>query len=200
MILDFLLPAPCVVCGRLPKPICQDCTPKSQLGQESFENLKICFAGTLDCEIEILLKNYKDKHRMALEKTLSTFMSDAVNLALSQQKFDWYAVPPRNAKNFKRRGFSPVTRLVRRTKLAEMKRIPLRANRNLVDQRSLAFPARQSNTELAFTAPLGRGRVLLVDDVMTTGATIREMARCLRSAGYEASFGCVLARRMANSS
>jgi predicted amidophosphoribosyltransferase len=53
---------------------------------------------------------------------------------------------------------------------------------------------------LAFTAPLGRGRVLLVDDVMTTGATIREMARCLRSAGYEVSVGCVLARRIANSS
>jgi predicted amidophosphoribosyltransferase len=57
------------------------------------------------------------------------------------------------------------------------------------------MPDRLVNTSRAFQAKPGRGRVLLVDDVATTGATLLEMRRALEAAGYQVVASCVLARR-----
>ncbi|NLE39500.1 MAG: ComF family protein, partial [Pirellulaceae bacterium] len=43
---------------------------------------------------------------------------------------------------------------------------------------------------------LGGVRVLLVDDIMTTGATCSEAAKVLRKAGAEAVFAAVVARTL----
>ncbi len=72
------------------------------------------------------------------------------------------------------------------------KRRPTRA------QTSAAGAARRAALAGAFAArePLVRGRfVLVVDDVATTGSTLREAARALAAAGAERVAGLVLARR-----
>lgn len=59
--------------------------------------------------------------------------------------------------------------------------------------------ARRENVRGAFRVPPGasveRKRILLVDDVMTTGATAGEAARMLREAGAEWVMAAILARR-----
>lgn len=53
-----------------------------------------------------------------------------------------------------------------------------------VDQRALGRAARESNTEGMFAVRFVPGRpVLLIDDVVTTGATLRAAAEALREAG-----------------
>jgi ComF family protein len=63
----------------------------------------------------------------------------------------------------------------------------LRRVRNTPKQVGQSFAARQENVRGAFRArrraPVAGRRVLLVDDVMTTGATLGEAARALRAAG-----------------
>ena len=62
-------------------------------------------------------------------------------------------------------------------------------------QRGLARDGRRRNVRGAFTGRAGvHGRVVLVDDVHTTGATLSAAARALRAAGAEAVFAATLAR------
>ena len=195
MLLDFLLPSPCVVCGRLPKPLCSECLPQPgfQLDRGAFLNLY--YSNELTGDFELIMKSYKDKSRMALESVLASLLHSLIMEVARYESFDCYALPPRNQGNYQRRGFVPIERLVRKTALSKFRRIFLGKTRKISDQRRLSMPDRIVNTSRAFQAKPGRGRVLLVDDVATTGATLLEMRRALEAAGYQVVASCVLARR-----
>ncbi len=74
----------------------------------------------------------------------------------------------------------------------------LKRIRNTPSQKILSATARKENVRGAFgvrsTAALAGRSVLLVDDVMTTGATAHEAARMLRKAGAKRVLVAVLAR------
>ena len=72
----------------------------------------------------------------------------------------------------------------------------LSRTRDTPPQSSLPAPGRRANVEGAFAAsPRARGRVLvLVDDVVTTGATLFAAADALRAAGAAEVRALVLAR------
>jgi len=63
-------------------------------------------------------------------------------------------------------------------------------------QSDLPARARKGNVRNAFSVPrrLEGHRVLLIDDVMTTGATLNELARTLKNAGAERVEASVIAR------
>lgn len=71
----------------------------------------------------------------------------------------------------------------------------LRRIRRTPAQSGLPAAERSRNLRGAFTArPLGARRVTIVDDVMTTGATVRECAKALRKSGAESVSVWVAAR------
>jgi predicted amidophosphoribosyltransferase len=78
----------------------------------------------------------------------------------------------------------------------------LRRSRSTLRQFDLTPPERWKNVRGAFAVRAGyhlrAAHVLLVDDVLTTGATCSEAARALRSAGAEQVTIAVLARAMGN--
>jgi ComF family protein len=87
--------------------------------------------------------------------------------------------------------------------LADVLRVPcrpglLRRVRNTPSQAKLSPSARQTNLHQAFAsrldAPLTGRTILLVDDVLTSGATCHEAARTLRAAGAGSVRVAVLAR------
>jgi ComF family protein len=62
-------------------------------------------------------------------------------------------------------------------------------------QVGLSLVERQENLRDAFSARSVQGkRILLVDDVCTTGATLESGAKALRNSGAEAVFGIAIAR------
>lgn len=51
------------------------------------------------------------------------------------------------------------------------------------------------NLRMAFSLKPGKGDLVLVDDVLTTGATMAELGRAATQAGFRVSAICVIARR-----
>lgn len=71
----------------------------------------------------------------------------------------------------------------------------LQVSRRVSDQSGLTRVQRISNMQGAFSVKPGsilRGNAIVIDDVVTTGATLREAARALNSQGFHA-FGSVCA-------
>jgi ComF family protein len=105
---------------------------------------------------------------------------------------------PSHPWNRRRRGFSTADRLVRcmrkRAEMAEMPVARLLGRRISRQQKALDYSSRKANVEGMFalrTAYLSTHmarrleRVILVDDVFTTGATVSECARVLKEAGVK---------------
>jgi ComF family protein len=92
---------------------------------------------------------------------------------------------PASRTSMAERGFNTAHELAR--SLAHLVRTPciglLRKTRETADQAALGRDQRRVNLSGAFRAGHTPRRVLLVDDVMTTGATADACARALRAAG-----------------
>lgn len=105
---------------------------------------------------------------------------------------------PLHPARVRRRGFAPAAILA--AALARGLRVPVVAvlgrRRDTPSQTGLDRPARRANVAGCFAAvrPLPGPEVWLIDDVVTTGATLGEAARVLRAAGARRVAAVCLAR------
>lgn len=192
--IDLVFPASCLACGKKPKPICENCTPVFAAPQQEGS---LHFASELDLQLGAILSALKDKNRTALLPVLSKCLRPCLEAAVSSLQPDVLICPPSAKAQYRKRGFNPALEIFRgaSTTLLVTDR-PLRFGRQPRDQRQLTKSERFSNTRDLFFAAPSEARVLLVDDVMTTGATLAAAARALQSAGAEVLGSCVLARRL----
>lgn len=149
--------------------------------------------------IEKIIAGYKDQQLVSLEAPLANLVNQLFQ-AVDSSSFCAIVTPARNPKNFRKRGFDPAYRIAKRAVQVMPSAIEihaLRPTRKLEDQRQLGRSDREINVSnsmrLAFKVT---GPVLLFDDVMTTGSTIREMARACAALDVEVVGCCVLAQRI----
>ncbi len=118
---------------------------------------------------------------------------DAIVHVLNRANFDKYnlrLVPiPSAPKNLRRRGRSFIPEICNEvSKLTSIPVIPaLTLIRQVKDQSGLSSKARLLNMHGAFDVAHNvypRGDLILIDDVVTTGATVSEAARALKSHGF----------------
>lgn len=193
-VLDVLFPAACLVCGEKPKPLCKECEPIFGIGQLS----EIDFYGSsLEGDLANLLSAIKDKNRVALIPAMARGITPCLDSAIQATKPDLLVCPPSSRKNFRKRGFNPALLIFRKANSSSI-RVTDRALsllREPEDQRRLGSSERLQNMSGAFEARIHSGRVLLVDDVRTTGATLQNARDALEKAGVEVVGSCVLAQR-----
>ena len=136
--------------------------------------------------LDRLAPRFKFHRDLAAGRLLAELMADGLVAAPRPEAL----VPvPLHRRRLRRRGYDQALELAR--PLARTLGIPLHADllsrqRATAPQSELDAAARQRNLRNAFAVPPNRAmpqHVALVDDVMTTGATLRAAARALLKAG-----------------
>ncbi len=197
-LIDVIFPSSCIVCGTSPKPICPGCKPVTEIGKIEGFGFPVFYAHRHQGAVEKLITGYKDQQLTSLEKVLIASTAELFG-ELDFRGISAVVVPARNVKNYRKRGFDPAKSIARRALKVAQLDVPvvnLANARNRSDQRGLGRDQRANNVlgsmKLDFHV---NGKVMLFDDVLTTGATISELARACEEAGVDVAFGCVLAQR-----
>jgi len=131
----------------------------------------------------------KNGHRPELFRPLAGQLAAAVSIAGAARGIDGIVPVPTSLRARWRRGFNPARELA--SGLADSTGLPLFAEvlrqpgLGSAGSKGLGATARWARTAGRFTSrrSVVGMRLLLVDDVMTTGATAAECASCLRAAG-----------------
>ena len=196
-LLDLLFPSKCVVCERPPQLVCVGCLPAPRPQSELLSGYRLSYALDLEGAAEKLITGYKDQSKLALARHLAGYLDEALELLpVRPAKI---LVPPSSRKNFARRGYNPVELICSKSpKLRSLKRVSARSIKFTLDQRGLSAKDRRENLEGAFEVESGSGPLLIVDDVVTTGATALSLASASAAAGFEVVGICVVARRISH--
>ena len=205
--LDLLFPCCCPGCGKKTDdaaPWCEDCIrlfwhPRliSTSHDKYLEGCYTCCQYKEGLRKSLLALKYK-KNR-GREGTYAMLLA----------RFPWWerlvgctmAVPvPLGEEHRKKRGYNQCDIIFQR--FLEERGLPYRADyllrhRNTRTQSSLSLPERKDNVKYAFHCAPGLSltgeRVLLVDDIYTTGSTMKEAAKELRRRGAASVIGLTLA-------
>lgn len=135
-----------------------------------------------------LIKRFKYQHQLCIGHYFAYQLYDLYQLITSNNtRYDAIIPMPLNAKRIHQRGYNQVLELLRIIAKKTAIRIDtssiyrIKATRPLA---SLKLAERQKEIKGVFAAkPMDYQRVLLVDDVMTTGSSLNELAKTLIKAG-----------------
>jgi ComF family protein len=217
---DLLFPPRCAACGRAAGWFCRECqksidfveppfcplcgrsTPSAELCRfcrvNPLEIYGIRSVGYLEGALRTAIHRFKYSNLRALSKPLGRLASE--NLARYDLPIDTVVPVPLHTSRLRQRGYNQAELLAR-----EMAKVTgldiasgsLRRVRSTVPQVGLTAIERRKNVSRAFECTpstlVGR-RVLLLDDVCTTGATLEACSIALRAAGVDKVWGYTLAR------
>jgi ComF family protein len=207
-LLDLLLPRTCPGCGRTLSgrraPVCPPCgaalaaAPGRAVPTPCPAGLPPTWAAApYDAPVRDLVVAHKERARLALSRPLAA----ALARAAAPARPDVVVWVPSSRAAIRARGYDHARRLaVRAARLLGVPAVRgLAVARRVADQAGLGAEQRALNLGGALRArPAALGalagrRVVLVDDVMTTGATLAEAARALRAAGVHVAGAAVVA-------
>nr|WP_201784718.1 phosphoribosyltransferase family protein [Nonomuraea pusilla] len=215
-VLDLLLPQSCAGCGGAGAGLCEGClgamaaAPAARTPRPRPAGLPECWAAaSYEGGVRRAVVAYKERGATALAGALGTLLAYAVLTAVTRTGLAGGAltlVPvPSARRSLRSRGHDPVGRLatlaardLRALGLPAGVWPALRQSRRVADQAGLSRAQRAANLDGALRlSPAARtrpaGPVLVVDDIVTTGATLAEAARALRAAGTDVALAVTVA-------
>ena len=221
---EILAPTRCAGCERLGTVLCDHCieviqgyrmkhrcprcgAPYGELicteceGQEFVFNKVICL-GELDGPLSRAVVIYKDVYEVRLGSALGDLLAQQCvhELSMTQTRVDVVTWIPPTVRAYRRRGYDHagilaqhVARHLGCSAIQHLKRCRMRDMRRLSREQRI-IESHDSFAWLAEKPDLHGARVLVVDDVMTTGATLNGATRMLIDAGAAIATGVVVAR------
>ncbi|HJA05243.1 MAG TPA: ComF family protein [Candidatus Microbacterium stercoravium] len=193
--LALALPVACAGCGEQGVSLCTACAEAIEpcVRVIDLHGLTVCAALRYEGVAARIVRAYKEDGRTDQRRRLATALRAALAAASGGQR-DLLAVPvPGGRARSRRRGYRVVDELLRGAGVRPDR--ALRWARRAEDQRALTREERIANLRGALVSRSVRSgaRVVIVDDVATTGATLVEARRALVEAGAVVVGAAVLA-------
>lgn len=200
-LLDLALPRDCAGCGAPGRTLCDQCVrglrfPRQHRPRPCPPGLPtLVAAAPYDGAVRAALIAHKERGRLGLVRPLGAALAGAVRALDLPRRVVLVPVPSAPAA-VRERGHDHARRLAR----AAARAVPgararplLVPARAVADQSGLGTAARAANLHAALRARrrLDGVLVVVVDDVVTTGATLAEATRALRAAGAQVA-GCAV--------
>lgn len=218
-----LLPQDCILCGatsgdhllckacdndlpRLPATRCPSCALPTPLGETCgaclkrpphFDATLACY--TYDFPIDRLVQALKYQQRLIVSGYFAKTLIDAT--PIPPLRADMIMALPLSGQRLRERGFNQALEIARPLARHLALPLPVDGYRRAIDtvpQASLPWQERHKNIQGAFECALDLSgkTVIVVDDVMTTGATLNEFARTLKKHGAATVINWVVARAL----
>lgn len=190
----------CLICGRERGAygsgrICTTCTTHKMY----FDAAYPCFKYT--AVIKNLIHKYKFRKQMFLYKPIADFMINTME-ELGVPKYDYIVYPPVNRLVFIARGYNQTKFLAQRIGCRYSKAVLKNAVVKTRQNRKQSLMTREMRFENVkgvfkirkkFRKIIKGKNILIVDDVITTGATASEIAKMLKKCGAMEVYVTVLA-------
>ena len=219
-ILQLLFPAHCLLCGSAGADLCATCdskilrrsAPINLAGQQDPEGISLWPGADYGEELATLILLAKEQNNGAARNYLARLLVQAFVNSTLERPVDGQIllVPiPSSSRSNRKRGFRH-SYLLAKELAAELKRQHgvhasaielLRTNRPVADQSALNRQQRLRNMDGAYSitrgakklgSPILATRLYLIDDLVTSGSSLREGLRALKAAGFSPS-GALLA-------
>ena len=136
-------------------------------------------------DAKLLLRSFKELGESSLATTIAQCVAPLLGCF---ERFPTRLVPaPSNVKSIRERGFNPAEIIAREI----ARQVPnlrfeslLARTRQTLDQSKLTPSERSDNQRGSMIAQVGAEQIILIDDVVTTGATLKEATLALENAGH----------------
>jgi competence protein ComFC len=202
-IIDILFPVECLGCGKEEVWLCEKCLETIPLGfriveREYLDKILVC--GSYDNELlKKAIHTFKYNYAVELGEPLGKILLKVLRKVSLPEEFFFVPVPL-HKKRLKERSFNQAEILA--GEVAKEFGVPT-ANvlcrvRYTTPQVELDGKDRQKNVQEAFCcleqSKVKNRNIILIDDVLTTGATMGECAKILKESGANEVWGLVLAK------
>lgn len=221
--LNFLFPPRCVSCGKggaflcrkchnkltyLQAPLCVRCSKPIRTGticskcqSQIWDIDGICSVFKYGGAIRQAIIQFKYENIKALDDPLSHFMMEY--LRKHPLSFDIIIPVPIHKRRLRERGYNQSSLLARRlsymTRMPVVEEVLVRTKHTPSQAKSDNVDQRRKNIRNAFKCvshDISGKRILLIDDVCTSGATLNSCATSLKSAGAASVWGFTLAKEI----
>lgn len=203
-LVDLVLPRRCAGCGNPGPALCSGCRPGGDPVPLGGAGVPVVAAGAYEDALRRAVLAYKERGRRDLARPLGELLADAVagvvgvvGAARPPPDLTVIPVPSSRAARAARGGdhLEPLARRAARRCGLRVEPAALSLVRRPADSAGLTVAARAANLDGAMrAAPAPTGSIaLVVDDVVTTGATLREAIRALRAGGWAVSGAATVA-------
>ncbi|WP_297741271.1 ComF family protein [uncultured Tessaracoccus sp.] len=194
---DLLLGAQCPGCDQPRWGLCPECALALDVAPTLVERAgvpTIMAANPYRPHLSNIIPRYKDDGALHIERALANRLAVAVE-ALQLPSDTWLVPIPSRPSAVRARGFDHAARLAG----AAARATGLRSRRGLrrssrgADQLELSRASRSQNMRASMRSTMHIGRVVVVDDIVTTGASLAEGIRALECSGVDVLAAAVIA-------